>query len=153
MRMPHRRRDPPGGRHRGAVPEGEGGFTLLEITVALAIVTITAMGVMSCLTAGFTVDREATEAIASQNLARRLMEELLQAPFDGLMATYNNTQVSQDDLRAVIRVQQVAPPSGAPSLVRLQVAVRVNGDTSDMVKLVTLRADHRAPASAWRSWN
>ena len=133
---------------RGRGP-GSGGFTLLEITVALAVIAIAALGVLSCLTTGYTIDREAADTITAQNLSRRVIEELLGAPFDDLIPNYDNTQVDNEGFRATIRAQQVLPAAGSPSLIRLQVAVRVDGDNRDLVKVVTLRSDHRAPASAW----
>jgi hypothetical protein len=117
--------------------------------VALAVIAIAALGVLSCLTTGYTIDREAADTIAAQNLARRGMEELLSAPFDDLVPNYENTQVDDSGLRATIRAEQVLPLSGSPSLIRLQVTVRAIGETRDLVKVVTLRADHRAPSSAW----
>jgi prepilin-type N-terminal cleavage/methylation domain-containing protein len=126
-----------------------GGFTLLEVTVALAVLTIAALGVLSCLTTGYAVDREASDAIGAQNMARQLMEELLKAPFSTMMATYDNTQVTQNTLRATLRVQRIAPATGPASLLRLQVTVRNIGQGFDLVRMVGQRADHSAPSSAW----
>jgi len=126
-------------------------LTLLELAVALAVIAIAALGIVSYLSTGYAVDREATQTMAAQNLARRTMEELHEAPFSTLIQNYDLTQVTDGDLRALIRVEQLEPQVGTPSLLRLQVTVRRISDNRMLFRLVSLRADYRSPASAWQT--
>ena len=137
------------GRRGGCAPCRTGGFTLLELRVALVVVTVTAVGVLSCVTAGYAVDRDATETLQAHNFSRRVVEELMAAPFDNLLTYYSYAYMTEEDLRATVRVQQVLPETGPASLVRIQVTVRALDGSQDLVKVVTQRADYSAPASAW----
>jgi len=127
------------------------GLTLLELAVTVAVIAIAALGIVSYISTGYAVDREATETLAAQNLARRVMEELQEAPFTTLIENFDRTQIVEGDLRAVIRIDQIEPQVGAPSLVRLQVTVQRRVDNRLLFRLLSLRADHRSPASAWRT--
>ena len=72
-------------------------------------------------------------------------------PFDDLIPNYDATSVTSGGLRALLNVNQAQPASGAPTLLRIQVRVRRLGEANDILSLVTLRSDRRAPRSAWLS--
>lgn len=139
-------------RNPGRSMETGGGFTLLEVIIALVIVALAALGVASGMAGNYVVDREASLAMEAQNLAGQLVEELLVVPFDELITNFNGTVVTNADnsLRGALSVVQVAPTVGAPSLIRIEVTVTPVGDATKVLsRTVTLRSDHSAPQSAW----
>jgi hypothetical protein len=138
------------GQRRPRGPSKErGGWSTLEVALSVAVLVLAALGVLSCVTAGLAVDRESSDQIAAQNLARRLMDELLRVPFETMVASYDKTKVVTDDLEATLRVGPVAPAAGAPSLLRMTVTVRSVGQEFAIVSVTGLRADRRPPESAW----
>ncbi|OQC19011.1 MAG: hypothetical protein BWX69_03075 [Planctomycetes bacterium ADurb.Bin069] len=128
-----------------------GGLTLLEVMIAIAVVVTAATAILCGLSAAYANERVSSEQIAAQNLARRMQEELMGVPFDDLIPNYDATSVTSGGLRALLNVNQAQPASGAPTLLRIQVRVRRLGEANDILSLVTLRSDRRAPRSAWLS--
>lgn len=81
--LPH----PPGAPPRRSA--GEGGFTLVEIALALLVIAIATLGGVSWTLSGVSLDADTQETSAAHDVLRRLLEELQQVPFEELYPRYN----------------------------------------------------------------
>lgn len=75
---------------RSRVPDGgEGGFTLVELMVAMAILAVGLMGIMSAIMAARRMDMTTRENVIAMNAARAKIDEMKQTPFNEIFRRYN----------------------------------------------------------------
>ena len=95
----------------------QGGFNLIEVTLAMAILSIVLLGVMAALTNASFAERETSDVLQSQLLLGQVVEETRSVAFDDLLSL-NGTYVVKGSHRANITAGLVNP-----DLVRIQVDV------------------------------
>jgi prepilin-type N-terminal cleavage/methylation domain-containing protein len=124
------------------------GFTLAEAMMAIVVLAIAAGGVLLPFTSGAAVRAEGTHRTLAAKLASDLMEEIIQTPFDQIVASYDGYAEPQgqvEDANGVIFADlnyanfsrdasciyvYVPQESGveAPKFIRASVRVAYNGD-------------------------
>jgi prepilin-type N-terminal cleavage/methylation domain-containing protein len=72
---------------------GKGGFTLAEAMIAMVVLGMAAAGVLLPFSSGASVQAEGVRSSLAAMLARDLMEEIINTPFDQVAANYNYTEV------------------------------------------------------------
>lgn len=87
---------------RASAWQGRDGFTLLEVVVALAIITVAAMAAMRTLTSSSALGQTGGETSSAYHAARRVLERIKAEPFGDVFKRYNETGL--DD----------GPPGSAP---------------------------------------
>ncbi len=75
------------------------GFTLAEALMAVVVLGIAAAGVLLPFSSGAGVRAEGVRRTLAAKLASDLMEQIVNAPFDDILATYNGQPESQGQVR------------------------------------------------------
>lgn len=68
----------------------EGGFTLIEIVIAMAVVVIALIGATSALVSSDMTRELTREKVLAQNAARRVIEQMRDATFANVFSNYSN---------------------------------------------------------------
>ena len=76
---------------RRATPWAERGFTLVEVLLALGIVSFAFMALCGMLPVGLKTYRDAMDATCRANIVRVVSAELAQSPYTTINATLTNT--------------------------------------------------------------
>lgn len=77
------------------------GFTLAEAMIATVVLGIAAAGVLLPFTSGAVARAEGTRRTLAAKLAGDLMEEIVNTPFDQIIANYNGYTESQGQVKDV----------------------------------------------------
>jgi len=121
---------------------GQGGFTLLEVMVALIVLSIAVVAALQLFGGGLRLARAATDhqqatVLASVKLSELALEDLEEGTSEGTEGDYHwSRQVVFDEA-----LQPEEPDPTKPAVVRLaRLSVEVRWGKSRRVELVTLRA-------------
>lgn len=74
------------------------GFNLIEVTIALAVVTIGIIGILSLLPHALDAARSATDRTVAATIVQQLIAELRGRPFDSLPSSPESYSFAQDGL-------------------------------------------------------
>ena len=114
----------------------DGGFTLLEVAVAMCATAVLSLGVMLAFSTSGTQDRGAYETTRTQSACVALMEQIEAFSFDQLMLL-DGQQLSFASDRWTF---QVAIDRVNADLLRITTGVAVTSDGSTPMQIVTLRS-------------
>ncbi len=109
------------------------GVTLLEIMIAIAVITVLLMGLFASMTTALYTSENARVNTKLQKFAQQVMEEIMAEPFDNL-AIWHNKGIDYQGLRAEITVHDFAV-----DLKQITVFVRVQGRDRPTLLISTLR--------------
>ncbi|MHC4663001.1 MAG: prepilin-type N-terminal cleavage/methylation domain-containing protein [Planctomycetota bacterium] len=118
-----------------ATRKDSAGLTLVEIMVALSLLTIVAVGVMSSFSSLFSSNRANAAAIDIQLLTERVVQELEAVPPEQLLS-WDGSSVEENGITVGIRVSKVAP-----TLLQLEATGTRTGREGGQFTLVSLRAE------------
>lgn len=76
---------------RRPAPRRARGVTLVELVVAMAVLSVALMGLMSTILSSSTLQQNTREKAVAYNHARRLLEEMRSVDFREVYARYNST--------------------------------------------------------------
>jgi prepilin-type N-terminal cleavage/methylation domain-containing protein len=85
--------------HRGPHKDRYRGFTLAEAMMATVVLGIAATGILLPFTSGAAARAEGMHRTLAANLAGELMEQIINTPFDQIVANYNGYAESHVQVR------------------------------------------------------
>lgn len=112
----------------------QSGLTLFETLLATAVLGVVFLGLVAALGGSFLAAEAAYASTRSQNLARRVMEEVVETDFEDLLGLDGNV-VEEDGFTAEISAVEVTP-----GLRLIEVLVRKPGTHTATTRLLTYRA-------------
>ncbi|HLU49254.1 MAG TPA: hypothetical protein VK116_14260 [Planctomycetota bacterium] len=113
-----------------------GGLTLLEITLALALLAALVLGVALGISTAFASGRDSESRLRHRLFASRLVDETRALPWNTLLGLHGST-LEDDGFRAAFRVQTVEP-----GLVQIEIVSQpTSGSAADAVRSVFLIAE------------
>jgi general secretion pathway protein I len=135
----------PATQSRRGTGEGDGGFTLLEVLVALAIVGVAVTGVLQLTSQSLRLLRLTEEHVAAARLADRLAREPV-ATAEGVDSGSEGPFTWERTITRVETPKELDPSRGPiPQLFAMSVAVRWGG--SRAIEVATMRASVPGPLS------
>ena len=96
----------------------EGGFNLLELAIAMAIILTILLGVMASISTASIAEMNASEGMASQLLMSQTLEEIKNTTDFAALLSFNGQTVTSGTNTATIRAQALTT-----GLVEIQVSV------------------------------
>ncbi len=118
----------------GSGRENAAGFSLVEVMVAITLLTILSLGVLASMVVGFSADRSTQEIARSQQFAVQVLETVKSTPYD-LLPTLSGITIPQNDLEATVGVSVLSA-----GLQRIEISVIHASEPAANSRLVTLRA-------------
>ena len=112
----------------------EAGLTLFETLLATAVVGTVFLGLLAAMGGSFVATGASYASTRSQNLAKRVMEEVLENAFDNLLSL-DGTTVQENGYTAVVSVTEPAT-----NLRLVEVIVTKPGAHTANTRLLTYRA-------------
>lgn len=123
---------------------GEGGFSLVEVMVAMMLLVVAAIPMLGMLVAGAAITLDSKRADDARALAQERVDAVKGMPYAEAVAAYSATTVPNEDLRGGCQVRNGAvfkwsivakgvdrgwgeAPSGSPNLLGHRFQVRVQG--------------------------
>jgi type IV pilus assembly protein PilV len=91
-------------RERGALPIASGGFTLLEVAVALSLLTVGLLGFASLFVVNARTYERVSEDILALHSLREVAETIRGAPFGAAAKNYQSYAFTIDDIKATGKV-------------------------------------------------
>jgi len=110
-------------------------MTLVEVMMALTVLTIVALGVLSTISISFSADRSSQRQLDGQSFAQEVMETVKATPYSQVLSL-DGTRTVRDGLSGVIRADLIS--SG---LIRVEVEVTDDANPAVSTQLVTAMAD------------
>lgn|GEM_PF-2064689 len=95
-----------------------GGFTLLELMIAIVVMAIIFMGLVSSVTGSFLATGMANKATQAQAVARQMLEEAMELSYGDMLLLDGDSVITTDGIAAKYQVFEVTP-----GLLMLQVEV------------------------------
>lgn len=119
---------------RSPETRGEAGLTLFETLLSTAVLGIVSLGLLAAMGDSFIAGHVNYHASRSQNLAKRVMEEVLENHFDNLLSLDGNV-IREQGFTATIHVVD-----SAKNLRLIEVVVTRPGTPAATTRLLTYRA-------------
>lgn len=110
----------------------DGGMSLLEIIIAMAIVAIAVVGALSLVAFSTGTDQAAKERMIAMDNAKTVMEQIQNTAYDDIFTNFNGYAFDAGNLRPVDgdsdnKVGRVVVDNTDPELLNIQVLVEWNG--------------------------
>lgn len=141
----------PGLKSRISRRSGLWAFSLVEVTLALAILAFALVGIVGLMPVGLRAMGDALDDTASSLVARRLMGEVRQSSLDAILANPMNARFfdaegqevpGAGDPFAIYQTTVVATAASSPNLVKIKVLVARNGGYQPGRSFVSYVARH-----------
>lgn len=122
-------------------PRCNQGLTLAEVLIALAILMIALIPMIACIQGSMGTTKDSDEVIRATNLARLVIEEAKNTPYDKVTeksrSSFSSTRDPLQRYTYTLSVTQYPSPGADPSYKQIEVKIYIGNSTAPVVSLTT----------------